>query len=197
MPALDAQSPVTERARVRPPPSTADKLRRALWHVAWTLLFRTSPVPLHGWRRGLLRAFGAKVGARAAVYPGAMVYAPWLLDIGEGATVGGGARIYSVDRIVLGARAVVSQGVHLCSASHDLRSPGFELATAPIRIGADAWVAADAFVGPGVDIGDGAVVAARGVVVRSVGAWQIVAGNPARPIGERPVSARNALPGRV
>lgn len=196
-PLPEFDTPLTGRPTTRRPPPLSDKLRRAVWQLVCLVLFRPSPVPLHGWRRGILRLFGAKVGARVAVYPGASIYAPWNLELGDGTTIGGGTRIYSVDRIILGPRAVVSQGAHLCTATHDLRSPGFELTAAPIRIGADAWVAADAFVGPGVEIGNGSVVAARGVVVRSVGAWQIVAGNPARPVGERPVTARNSLPGRV
>jgi putative colanic acid biosynthesis acetyltransferase WcaF len=113
--------------------------------------------------------------------------------IEESATIGWGAILYSVDRIHLGPRAIVSQGAHLCTASHDYNSETFDLETAPIVLEADAWVAAEAFVGPGVRLHSGAVVAARGVVTRSVPERAIVAGSPARRVGVRSITGRNHL----
>lgn len=192
------QSPSDRRTPVRrAPPDAADKARRALWGAVRFLLFAPSPTPLHGLRRGLLRLFGARVGLRVAVYPSVRIFAPWRLRLDDGATVGPGATLYSVAPIALGPRAVVSQGAHLCSASHDHTAADFALVAAPITLEADAWVAAEAFVGPGVTIGEGAVVAARAVAVRSVPARTVVAGNPARPVGRRPAGVRNILPGRV
>ena len=57
--------------------------------------------------------------------------------------------------------------------------------TRPITIGEQAWVAAEAFVGPGVNVGCGAVLGARGVAVRNLEGWTVYAGNPARPVGKR------------
>jgi putative colanic acid biosynthesis acetyltransferase WcaF len=91
-----------------------------------------------------------------------------------------------------GREAIVSQHVHLCTATHDVQGD-FQLMAAPIDIGDHAWIAADAFVGPGVQIGEGAVVGARCVTTRSVEARLIVVGNPARAVGSRKTSARNAL----
>lgn len=54
--------------------------------------------------------------------------------------------------------------------------------TAPITIGRGAWVAADAFVGPGVTVGERAVIGARASVFRDVEPWTVVSGNPARLI---------------
>lgn len=194
-PELPATAP--QPLRPRPTPSKADRLRRALWGVVALVLFRLSPLPFHSWRRMLLRVFGAEVGSRAAIYPSARIYAPWHLELAEGTTVGPGATLYNVDRISLGPRAVVSQGAHLCTASHDIRAPGFDLVTAPIVLEADVWVAAEAFVAPGVTLSEGAVAAARAVVTRPVAPRVMVAGNPARPIGERPEAVHNSLRGRV
>lgn len=185
--------PARAAPRRRPPPDRADKFRRALWQAAWLLLFRPSPVPLHGWRRGLLRLFGARVGPNAAIYPGVRIHAPWTLDIAAHVTVGGGATLYSVDTIRLGPRAIVSQGAHLCTASHDHDAADFALVSAPIVLEADAWIAAEAFAGPGVTLHEGALLAARAVTVRSLPARTIAAGNPARPVGTRAATARNAL----
>jgi len=57
--------------------------------------------------------------------------------------------------------------------------------TAPIVIEAQGWVAAEAFIAPGVTLGEGAVAAARAVVTRDVPAWTVVAGNPARTLRQR------------
>jgi len=181
----------------RPPPSMANKIARAAWAMVRVLLFRPTPAPLHAWRRLLLRGFGARVGSRVAIYPSATIWAPWNLTIEVGATIGGNAIIYNVDRITIGEFAVISQGAHLCSASHAHESAAFELVTAPIRIEEDAWVAAEAFVGPGVTIARGAVVGARAVVVRNVDERAIVAGNPARVVGSRAIEGRNRLKGRA
>lgn len=197
LPALGANGTARTRLQVRPPPSLTNKLARAAWGVVRVLLFRPTPAPLHGWRRLILRVFGAQVGARVAVYPGAQIWAPWNLSIASGATIGGGAIIYNVDHVAIGKYAVVSQGAHLCTASHAHNSPGFELVTAPIRIEDEAWVAAEAFVGPGVTIGRAALVGARAVAIKSIADRAIVAGNPARVVGRRSAEGRNRLGGRA
>src|SRR5690606_13305541 len=92
---------------------------------------------------------------------------------------------YSMASIRIGADAVVSQRAHLCAGTHDVDDPHFQLKAMPIEIGAGAWVATEAFVGPGVVIGRGAVLGARGVTVKNLDSWGIYAGNPARFIRSR------------
>lgn len=176
----------------RPRPSRGDKLARLLWRICALVLFRWTPTPLHGWRRGVLRLFGAQVGAGVVIYPSVRIWAPWTLHLADGATIGWECELYSVAPIRVGKGAIVSQKAHLCTATHDVQD-AFQLMTAPIEISANAWVAAEAFIGPGVTLGEGAVVAARGVVTRSIAARCIVAGNPAQPIGTRDPAARTAL----
>jgi len=96
---------------------------------------------------------------------------------------------YNVAKVSLGEGATVSQRAFLCTAGHDIHSTDFVLTHKPISIGANAWVAAQAFVGPGVAIGEGAVVAACAVAVKDVKAWEVVAGNPAKKVGQRRRSA--------
>ena len=160
----------------------ANRLARAVWGVAWALLFRPTPRVLNGWRRLLLRAFGARIGRGAVVHASVRVWAPWNLEMGPYSCLGEHVDCYAVTKVRLGAYATVSQYSFLCTASHDLDSPDMTLTTSPISIGDHAWVAADAFVGPGVALGEGAAVGARSSVFRNVPAWTVVAGSPARMI---------------
>lgn len=162
-----------------------------LWRIAWgvgAVVFRLSPRWLYGFRRWLLRRFGATVGMHVHIYPTVKIQYPWLLEIGDYAAIGDGVRIYNLGPLRIGKRATISQMAHLCGGSHDYESPEMKLLRLPITIQEDSWVCADAFVGPGVTIGRGAVVGARAVVAKDVGPWSIVVGNPARQIGERKLS---------
>jgi len=87
--------------------------------------------------------------------------------------------------ILIGQRAVISQGAHLCAGTHDFEAPGFPLLTKPITVGDHAWLAAEVFVHPGVTIGEGCVVGARSVVTKDLPAWTVCSGFPAKPLRER------------
>jgi putative colanic acid biosynthesis acetyltransferase WcaF len=166
------------------------QVARVLWGLA-TFVFRLSPRPLWGWRRVLLRAFGARIGAEVHVYPTARITMPWNIEIGELAAVGDNAIIYALGAIRIGARATISQGAHLCAGTHDWRNPEMPLLTPPITIGEQVWICADAFIGPGVSIGDRAIVGARAVAMRSVPADAIVVGNPAAVVSSRTSEERS------
>jgi putative colanic acid biosynthesis acetyltransferase WcaF len=175
------------RARVKPSRiSRRNRLRRSIWNAVWMVLYRPSPTVMHGWRRMLLRCFGAKIGVGAHPYPSVSVWAPWMLEMGPHSCLASHVKCYCVAPVTLGEYATVSQYSHLCTASHDYRSEKHEMISGPIYIGTDAWIAADAFVGPGVRVGDGAVVGARSSVFRDVAAWTVVVGTPAKVIGKRP-----------
>lgn len=158
-----------------------EQVLRIAWSVAWPA-FRFSPRPLWGFRRLLLRLFGAHVAAGAHVYPTVRIAMPWHLSLGLNCAVGDGAILYALGPIVVGDRATVSQYAHLCAGTHDLSDPTRPLLKLPIIIGDDVWIAADAFIGPGVSVASGAVVGARAVVVRDVKPGAVVVGNPARMV---------------
>ncbi len=162
-----------------------------LWQLAQATLFGLSPQPFYGWRRTLLRIFGAKIGKGVVVRPSARITYPWKVEIGPYSWIGDRVELYSLDRIVIGAHVVVSQQAYLCTASHDHRKLPFSYLVAPIVIEDQAWVAAGVFVAPGVTIGRGALVGARSLVLRDVPEGRIAYGSPARVQGpRRPSNAR-------
>ena len=165
--------------------SFSHRLYRVLWAIVWTVFASWTPPPLHRWRRLLLVMFGAKIAPTAGVYPNVRVWYPANLEMGEFSFLGPNVNCYSMDRIKLGDYSLVSQGAHLCAGSHDISDPNFQLISKPIVIDAQAWVAAEAFVGPGVTIGEGAVLGARGVAFKSLEPWTVYAGNPATSLKKR------------
>jgi len=164
------------------PHSRTNRVMRVLWSIVWLVAYRPSPRMLHGWRRFLLRLFGARVAPGAHPYPTARVWAPWNLEMEANSCLGPYVDCYCIDKVTIGVRATVSQYSFLCTATHDYRDARMPLVTAPIVIGTRAWVAADVFIGPGVIVGEGAIVGARASVFRNVEPWTVIGGNPARVI---------------
>ncbi len=170
--------------------STGNRIVRAMWGVVWALLFRLSPRICHGWRRLLLRLFGARVGRGVHVYPSVKIWGPWHLRMADHSCLAPYVDCSCVAPITIGKHATVSQYTYLCTGSHDFEQSRMPLITAPIVIEDQAWVCACVFVAPGVTIGQGSVVGARSVVVKDVPRWTVVAGNPAKFIKERIVQGK-------
>src|SRR5690349_20854760 len=103
------------RARETSPWSPGMKVRRVIWMLGGTVLFRCSFHNWYAWRRLILRIFGARVGPRVRVRPTVHIEMPWNLDLGEGAIVGDHAILYSLGKITLGPFTMVSQYAHLCA----------------------------------------------------------------------------------
>ena len=132
-----------------------------------------------------MRIFGADIGQGVRIYQSAHIWAPWNLVMANGSCLGDYVDCYNVDKVHICTGATVSQYSYLCTASHDYTRRSHPLVTAPIKIGIAAWVTADVFVGPGVTVGDGAVVGARSTLIKDVAAWTVVAGSPPRTVGPR------------
>jgi putative colanic acid biosynthesis acetyltransferase WcaF len=175
----------SRRLQALPPITFGNRVRRAIWQVAWLLLFRPSPSILHGWRRMLLRMFGAQIEKGAHIYPSAKIFAPWHLRMGKTSCLAEGVDCYNVAPVRLGDHATVSQRAFLCTASHDFDRLGLPLIGAPIILEDYSWATSESFVAPGVTLEVGAVALARSVVTKDVPAWTVVAGNPARVVRMR------------
>jgi putative colanic acid biosynthesis acetyltransferase WcaF len=156
------------------------------WWIVQSVLFHTSPQFMYGWRRFLLRVFGAQIGKGVLIRPSVSVTYPWKLCIGDWSWIGDGATLYTLGEITIGENACISQHAYLCTGSHDYLRPSFDLYAEPIRVEPEVWVATHAFVGPGVTIGRGSIIGASSVVLKDVPAGMICAGNPLRIIRGRP-----------
>ena len=168
--------------------SRKNQMVRMLWTIVWGVFARPLPRSVgSGWKRFLLRLFGARIDATAIVYSSAKVYYPANLTMGSYACLASDVDCYNVAPVTIGANSTVSQGAYLCTASHDITDPLNPLVTKPIVIEDQAWVAAGAFVGMGVTIGQGAVVGARAAVFKDVEPWTVVGGNPAKFIKRREI----------
>lgn len=152
-----------------------------LWWILQATVFACSPQFMYGWRRWLLRCFGAQVGKDVLIRPSVRVTFPWKVSIGDYAWVGDDVVLYSLGEIEIGKNAVVSQRTYLCAASHDYTKVDFPIHSAKIRIGSQAWLATDVFVAPGVTIGEGAVVGARSSVFHDMPPMRVCTGSPAKP----------------
>ena len=164
--------------------SRMETIGRLLWSIAYPF-FRYSPRTFFGWRRLLLCVFGAKIGCNVNIYNSAIIYMPWNLEIREWSSIGECAFIYNLGKVVIGRSSTVSHRAHLCAGTHNYSDPAMQLLKPPITVGDQVWLCTDSFVGPGVNIGEGAVIGARAVVVKDISPWTVVAGNPAKPIKKR------------
>ena len=183
---VNPDTPYLGRNCTTPYPKT-EVLRRWLWLFVQSTLFRWSPRPLHGFRARLLRLFGADISApgQVVIFPTARVMFPWKLSLAPRSMVGPFVNLYNLGPIRLEFGANLSQHCHLCAGTHDFNRWSMPLVTAPITIGANAWLGADVFVGPGVTVGELCVVGARSVVVKDLPPGKICVGQPCRPIKDR------------
>ena len=176
------------------PHSRRNQLARVAWKLVHLCLFRTSPRFCHGWRRFLLRCFGARVAARVKTFPSARIWAPWNLDLGYHCSLGDGADCYSVGKITIGANATISQHAVLCTATHDEQELHLPLQVQDIEIGPHAWICAEVFVMPGVRIGEGTVVGVRSTVFQSLPDWKVAFGSPCKVRRDRILRSDSSRP---
>jgi putative colanic acid biosynthesis acetyltransferase WcaF len=156
-----------------------------IWWVVQSSLFRLSPQFAYGFRRSLLRAFGARIGRGVIIRPTVVVTYPWKVSIGDYAWIGDDVVLYSLGEIEIGTSAVVSQRSYLCAADHDYSQVSFPIRQRKVTISSEAWLAADVFIAPGVTVGNGAVIGARSSVFSDMPARMVCFGNPCRSVKPR------------
>jgi putative colanic acid biosynthesis acetyltransferase WcaF len=144
-----------------------------------------SPQVFFGWRRFLLRLFGAKIGKDVNIRPTVRITYPWKLEIGDRVWIGDFAELYNLGKISIGSNVAISHRVYLCAGTHDYQKKDFPILGPPICIEDEVWLPNDVFVGPGVTIGRGTVVGARSTVLNDLPSGMICYGNPAKPVRRR------------
>jgi acetyltransferase-like isoleucine patch superfamily enzyme len=142
-------------------------------------------VPIYSVRSVYLRhVLGFGIGKGASIHMGCTVTGR-SLTIGEGSVINRDCRLDGRGGLTIGSNTSISPECCLLTLTHDVHDAAFAARARRVDIGDRVWIGTRAIVLPGVRIGDGAVVGAGSVVTRDVEAYTIVAGNPARPIGQR------------
>lgn len=166
--------------------STKNKICRILWMITYVFLFKPfKPRVFKKWRVLILKIFGAEISWTVMVNSNVKIWAPWNLKMGDFSCLGPGVDCYNQGEVIIKNNVIISQKSYLCASSHDFTSLNHDLFLAPIIIEDKVWVAADAFIGPGVCLNEGAVVGARSSVFKDVEAWSVVGGNPSKFIKKR------------
>lgn len=160
--------------------------RRVLWMAVRPLL-RLIPRFFYETRNRILRLFGARIGKSVRLYPTVDIFFPWNLEIGDEVTISDRVILYSLGRIEIGAGSMISYGAHLCAGTHDYTETNLPLLKPPVRLGEGIWVGTEAFIGPGVEVGEFSIIGARAALFKSFPAFSIIGGNPAKRLKERPL----------
>lgn len=156
-----------------------------LWWLVQSCLFHTSPQFMYGWRRWLLKMFGAKIGKGVKLRPSMRTQFPWKVSIGDHSWIGDEVVLYSLGEIEIGANVVVSQRSYLCTGSHDYQVESFPIYAQKIVLEDECWLATDVYVAPNVKIGRGAVIGARSSVFHDLPAGIVAIGTPAKILRDR------------
>lgn len=149
-----------------------------IWRTIYVLFYRTSPQIMYGWRRFLLRLFGAKIGKKVLLRPSSQITFPWKLEIGDFSWIGDNVVLYNLEQISIGKNSIISQKSYVCTGSHIVDSISFEIYAKPISIGNSCWIATDVFIAPGVKLVDEVIIGARSSVYKDILEKGIYKGNP-------------------
>ncbi len=156
-----------------------------MWWLVEALLFHTSPQFMYGWRRFLMRSFGAKIGKKVIIRSSVQTQFPWKVSIGDYSWIGDDVVLYSLGQIEIGRNVVVSQKSYICAGTHDYRQTNFPILNPSVIIEDECWLATDVYVAPGIVIGKGTVVGARSSVFKSLPPGKVCIGTPAVSVKER------------
>ena len=168
-------------------------LSRILWHFFGQRIVRSQILISYGLKAAVLRLFGAEIGKGLVIKPGVRVKYPWRLKVGDHVWLGEDAWIDNLEDVTVSSHACISQGAYLCTGNHDWTKASFDYRLAAITIGKGAWVGAKSLVGPGVIVGDAAILTAGSVATRSLGTGGVYAGNPAAYVKDRWPSQKSQL----
>lgn len=158
--------------------------------MAYTFNNIVTYIPSHHFRIFVLRCFGAKISYSSRIDMHAYIVRTVRLSIGKRTHINRDCIIQAYAPIVIGNNVSISFRCNIIAGGHDVNSPYFVGKHRPICIEDHVWIGVGATVLGGVILGEGSVVCAGAVVTKSVPPYTIVAGVPAKKIGERPHDLR-------
>lgn len=161
------------------------KITVQLWWIVQGTLFALSPQVLYGWRRFLLRSFGAKIGKGVLIRSTAKITYPWNVEIGDYSWIGDDNVLYSLGKIVIGKNVALAHKVYINTGGHEYKKASFDIFSEPVVIEDECWLTNDVYIAPGVTIGKGTIIAARSSVLKSMPGGKVCVGTPAIPIKDR------------
>lgn len=156
-----------------------------LWWIIQDTLFAWSPQFLYGWRRFLLRVFGAKIGKGVLIRSTVKITYPWNIEIGDYCWIGEENVLYSLGKITIGNNVALAHKVYINTGGHDYKKISFDIFAEPVVIEDQCWITNDVYIAPGVTVGKGSVIAARSSVLKNISEGKIYAGTPAKEIKNR------------
>ncbi len=161
-------------------------MKRVLWYMMGECLVN-SMIPGSGWRVGLLRMFGAKVGKGVVIKPYVKIKYPWKLQIGDYTWIGEHVWIDNLGNVKIGSHVCISQGAMLLCGNHNYKKVTFDLIVRGITIEDGAWVGAKCVVCPGISVKTHSILTVGSVIFHSTEPYSIYQGNPAVKIRERKI----------
>lgn len=159
--------------------------------ILWWYNYIIEKLPCLFLRKTCLKILGGQIGKRTIIDMNCYFMSPEKFVIGAHSHINRGCMIDARGKISIGNNVSISHCVKLCSAGHNIYSPEFNYVSAPIVIGDNVWIGLNAIVLKGCTIGEGAIIAAGAIVTHDVEPYSIVAGVPAKKVGERKLSQIN------
>ena len=137
-------------------------------------------VPIYSLRRlYFVRILRNTIHRSSALHRNVRLFCHSGIDVGSCTTINRDVTLDGRGSLLIGNNVSISEGVKIVTASHSISSKSFDLVKKPVVIRDYVWICINAIILPGVEIGEGAVVAAGSVVTRNVPPYTVVAGNPA------------------
>ncbi len=160
-----------------------------IWDILETMLSLV-PTGFGCMVRGLFVGFLAKGGHVPYIRRNCHIFRPWKMKIGKNISLGRFSSINAVGGIEFGDNVRVGPGVMISTLNHRFENKKVPIVKqgakyGKVVIGSDVWVGGNASIMAGINIGEGAVIAAGAVVTHHVEAYTVVAGVPARKIKTR------------